>query len=161
MYIRNIIHYLFPSDLLYSVCQSVGPSKLLQKALFHSFYSIMWRGQFPSCLQQSEFKFLLFQCFKSPKLIKANLLSHIQESYMPSPTEWDWDDWVTSLTQWAWFWASSRRWWWSGKSGVLHGVAESDTTERLNSNRIDLAIELSSAGEIRSERIFFSKGLSI
>ena len=41
---------LFPSDLLYSVCQSVGPSKLLQKALFHSFYSIMWRNQFPSCL---------------------------------------------------------------------------------------------------------------
>ena len=29
-----------------------------------------------------------------------------------------WDDWVTSLTQWTWVWASSRRWWKTGKPGV-------------------------------------------
>ena len=28
--------------------------------------------------------------------------------------------------------ASSRSWWWTGKPGVLHGVAESDTTEWMN-----------------------------
>ena len=30
-----------------------------------------------------------------------------------------WDGWMASLTQWTWVWASSRRWWWTGKSGVL------------------------------------------
>ena len=37
------------------------------------------------------------------------------------------------------------------------GRKKSDTTERLNNNRIDLATELSSSGEIRSERIFLYK----
>ena len=27
--------------------------------------------------------------------------------------------WMTSLTQWTWVWASSGRWWWTGKPGVL------------------------------------------
>ena len=30
-----------------------------------------------------------------------------------------WDDWMTSLTWWTWVWASSRRWWRTGKAGVL------------------------------------------
>ena len=41
-----------------------------------------------------------------------------------------WDGWMASLTQWTWVWASSRRWWRTGKSGVLyavHGVANSQT----------------------------------
>ena len=29
------------------------------------------------------------------------------------------DDWIASLTQWTWVWASSRSWWWTGKPGVL------------------------------------------
>ena len=29
-----------------------------------------------------------------------------------------WDGWMASLTQWTWVWASSRIWWWTGKSGV-------------------------------------------
>ena len=30
-----------------------------------------------------------------------------------------WDGWMTSLTFWTWVWASSRSWWWTGKSGIL------------------------------------------
>ena len=32
----------------------------------------------------------------------------------------DWgQDWMASLAEWAWVWASSRRWWRTGKPGVL------------------------------------------
>ena len=30
-----------------------------------------------------------------------------------------WDDWMASPTWWTCVWAGSRRWWWSGKPGVL------------------------------------------
>ena len=30
-----------------------------------------------------------------------------------------WDGWMASLTQWTWAWASSGRWWRTGKPGVL------------------------------------------
>jgi len=30
-----------------------------------------------------------------------------------------WDGWMASLTQWTWFWASSRSWWWTGRPGLF------------------------------------------
>ena len=30
-----------------------------------------------------------------------------------------WDGWMASQTQWTWVWASSGRWCWTGKSGML------------------------------------------
>ena len=33
-----------------------------------------------------------------------------------------WDGWMASLTQWTWVWASSRRWWRTGKSGMLQSM---------------------------------------
>ena len=30
-----------------------------------------------------------------------------------------WDGWMASSTQWTWLWANSRRWWRTGKHGVL------------------------------------------
>ena len=30
-----------------------------------------------------------------------------------------WDGWMASPTQWTWVWATSRRWWRTGKPGVL------------------------------------------
>ena len=30
-----------------------------------------------------------------------------------------WDGWMVSPTQWAWVWTSSRRWWRTGKPGML------------------------------------------
>ena len=41
---------------------------------------------------------------------------------------------LTSLTRWTWVWVNSRRWWWTGRPGVLRfwRHKESDTTEQLN-----------------------------
>ena len=33
-----------------------------------------------------------------------------------------WDGWMASPTQWTWIWASSRRWWRTGKSGVQQSM---------------------------------------
>ena len=30
-----------------------------------------------------------------------------------------WDGWMSSPTQWTWVWVNSRRWWWTGRPGVL------------------------------------------
>ena len=30
-----------------------------------------------------------------------------------------WDAWMVSLTLWMWVWVNSRRWWWTGRPGVL------------------------------------------
>ena len=33
------------------------------------------------------------------------------------------DGWMASLTQWMWVWVNSRRWWWTGRPGVLRFMA--------------------------------------
>ena len=33
-----------------------------------------------------------------------------------------WDDWIASPTQWTLVWGNSRRWWWTGRPGVLQSV---------------------------------------
>ena len=33
-----------------------------------------------------------------------------------------WDGWMASPTQWAWVWASSGSWWWTGKPGMLQST---------------------------------------
>ena len=38
-----------------------------------------------------------------------------------------WEGWMASLTQWTWNWTNSRRYWRTGKPGMLHGVAKSWT----------------------------------
>ena len=43
-----------------------------------------------------------------------------------------WDDWMASLTQWTWFWVNSGSWWWTGRPGMLPGVAKSNWTTELN-----------------------------
>ena len=43
-----------------------------------------------------------------------------------------WDDWMASPTRWTWVWASSRSWWWTGKSVVLQPM-------RVTKNRIWLS----------------------
>ena len=51
-----------------------------------------------------------------------------------------WDSWMASPTQWTWIWASSRRWWRSGKPGVLLSMG-------LQRARHDLATEQQQMGE--------------
>ena len=47
-----------------------------------------------------------------------------------------WDGWMALPTQCTWVWVNSGSWRWTGRPSVLrfaiHGVTESDTTERLN-----------------------------
>ena len=44
-----------------------------------------------------------------------------------------WDGWMASLTWWTWVSASSRRWWRTGRPGMLQSMgSESDMTEWLN-----------------------------
>ena len=33
-----------------------------------------------------------------------------------------WDGWIASLIQWTWTWADSRRWWGTGRPGVLQAT---------------------------------------
>ena len=33
-----------------------------------------------------------------------------------------WGGWMASLTRWTWVWASSGRWWWIGKPGMLQSM---------------------------------------
>ena len=49
--------------------------------------------------------------------------------------DWGWDGWMASLTRWTWVWADSRRWWRTGKPGVLLSM-------RLQRVRHDWATEL-------------------
>ena len=41
-----------------------------------------------------------------------------------------WDSWMASPTRWTWVWASSRRWWCTGKPGVLQSME----SQRLGHN---------------------------
>ena len=44
-----------------------------------------------------------------------------------------WDGWMASPAWWTWVWASSGRWWWTGKPGVLQSMgSQRDTTEQMN-----------------------------
>ena len=43
-----------------------------------------------------------------------------------------WDGWIASPTWWTWVWASSGRWWWTGRPGILQSKSRtwlSDWTE--------------------------------
>ena len=43
-----------------------------------------------------------------------------------------WDDWMTSSTQWTWVWAISRRWWRTGKPGLLQSMGLQNWTQMSN-----------------------------
>ena len=42
-----------------------------------------------------------------------------------------WDGWMESLTWWTWVWASSGRWWWTGKPGLLQSMGSKRVLTRL------------------------------
>ena len=49
-----------------------------------------------------------------------------------------WDGWMTSPTWWRWVWASSRRWWRTGKPGVLQSMGSQSQTRLSDWTIIDL-----------------------
>ena len=49
-----------------------------------------------------------------------------------------WDGWTAPLMQWMWTWATSGRWWGTGRQAYYSpwGHKESDTTGQLNNNNL-------------------------
>ena len=56
-----------------------------------------------------------------------------------------WDDWMASLTQWTWVWASCRSWWWTGKPDMLQSMG----SQRV---RYDWVTELTELMVIKKQR---------
>ena len=46
-----------------------------------------------------------------------------------------WDDWMALPTQWTWVWASSGRWWRTGKPGVLQSMGSQRARHNLVSEQ--------------------------
>ena len=55
----------------------------------------------------------------------------------------EWDGWMASLTQWAWFWVNSSSWWWTGRSCMLLSMG----SQRVRYNWTT-GLKLSSAGTL-------------
>ena len=43
-------------------------------------------------------------------------------SFIRNEDDRGWEGWMASLTQWTWVWASSGRWWWTEKPGMLQSM---------------------------------------
>ena len=61
-----------------------------------------------------------------------------------------WDVWMTSSTWWTWVWASSRRWWRTGKPGMLlsmgsQRIRQDWTTEQQQCNFSNEVIKIGGA----------------
>ena len=60
--------------------------------------------------------------------LKLQYFSHLMqradslEKYSDARKDRGWDGWMASPTQWTWVWASPRRWWRTGKPGVLQST---------------------------------------
>ena len=39
-----------------------------------------------------------------------------------------WDGWMASPTRWMWVWVNSRRWWWTGRPGMLRFMGSQSRT---------------------------------
>ena len=52
-----------------------------------------------------------------------------------------WDGWMASLTQWTWVWANPKRWWRTGKPGLLQSMG----SQRLG---LDLVVEQQQRGSV-------------
>ena len=57
--------------------------------------------------------------WRTDSLEKTLLLGKIEGGGEGDDRGWDW---IASPTQWTWVWASSRRWWRTGKPGVLQSI---------------------------------------
>ena len=59
--------------------------------------------------------------WRSDSLEKTVMLGKI-EGRRRRGNDRGWDGWMASPTRWAWVWASSGSWWWTGKPGVLQSM---------------------------------------
>ena len=82
-----------------------------------------------------EKKTLRYYYARQGKMVEEISNAHNCQSLLKSQRRWElnklywikhylegnrgWDGWMASLTQWTWVWAKSRRWWRTGKPGML------------------------------------------
>ena len=86
---------------------------------------------------QSILKEIIPECLLEGLMLKLNL--QYSGDLLEEPTHWKvpwcweslrtgrkddigWDVWMASLTQWTWVWASSERWWSTGKPDILQSI---------------------------------------
>ena len=50
--------------------------------------------------------------------------------------------WMASPTQWAWVWASSGSWWWTGKPGVLQSMGPQSQTRLRDWTELNVSLVL-------------------
>ena len=55
-----------------------------------------------------------------------------------------WDGWMASSTWWTWIWASSKRWWWTGKPGVLQPMGSERVGHDLATSLLFTSLKQSS-----------------
>ena len=63
-----------------------------------------------------------------------------------------WDGWMLSLIQWTWTWANARRWWGTGRPGMLQSM---ELTGRLNNDSLSYKSLISLVRFIHRYFIFF------
>ena len=72
-----------------------------------------------------------------------------------------WDSWMVSPMQWTWAWANFRRWWGTGKTGMLlsMGHKESYTPGWLKNNNLALQLLISYFDIMNVPRFSFQHSL--
>ena len=73
-----------------------------------------------------------------------------------------WDGWMTSLNQWTWVWASSRRQWRTGKPGMLQSIWLQSWTQLSNptTTPINLMKAVAVFQNSMSQKIAYSRPIS-
>ena len=71
-----------------------------------------------------------------------------------------WDGWMASPNWWIWLWLNSRRWWWTGRPGVVWSK-ELDMTESLNWTELNCIDILALQGILKSVLHYHNSKASI
>ena len=69
-----------------------------------------------------------WQCYRSEQNSDWNFNSCPLERLKSEGDSRRRDGWMASPTWWTWVWASSRRWWWTGRPGVLQSLGSQSQT---------------------------------
>ena len=120
---------LHPRDTGYTLIpQFWGPFQVSQ--VLFALHSSVWGFTFLRLPSKSSFVHLLSSCWH--QYPADGNLGHLYSFAIINNAETEilvcrlkrkftgrWDGWMASPTQWMWVWVNSRRWWWTGRPGVL------------------------------------------
>ena len=96
-------------------------------------------------------------------MLKLQYFGYLMQKVTHWKTSWCWerlraggegddrgqDGWMASLTQWTWVWANSRRWWRTGKPGVLQSMGSQSWT-RLATEQQQLVLTTTTKKSIQA-----------